>query len=206
MKSSLDPERRDMQELLNDLKHSDWSKRAKAVYELKGYEDPVITDAIFYCLNDENENVWLSAVNVLKEKNDLRLVKHLIKTLSEDQRDEVRWHARTGETLASWGQKMIYHGPLKPFESALLRSPVVPWSYAASRVYHDVLWYPLVGNRRVEEALDAKWGRLFAGYGDMPPVTRPLYEPKTAVAAGLLGVAASALALLWLARRGKRRD
>jgi uncharacterized protein (DUF362 family) len=119
--------------------------------------------------------------------------------------DEVRWHARTGETFASYGQKMIYHGPLKPMESLLLRTPIVPWSYAASRAYYDGFWYPLVGNKRVQEALETEWGRLFASYGNMLAVTKPLYEPKTA-AAGMLGLAASAFALWWLLSRDKNRD
>jgi uncharacterized protein (DUF362 family) len=120
--------------------------------------------------------------------------------------DEVRWQARTGETFASRGQKMIYHGPLKPFESLLLRSPIVPWSYAASRVYYDGLWYPFVGSRRVQDALETKWGRLFAEYGNVSPVTKPLYEPKTAAAAGVLGVAASALALWWLLGKSRKHN
>jgi len=120
--------------------------------------------------------------------------------------DQVRWQARVGETFANWGQRQIYHGPLKPFESVLLRSPIVPWSYAASRAYYDGFWYPFVGNRRVEEALQTKWGRLFAEYGNVPAVTKPLYEPKTAAAAGLLGMAASALAFWWLMGRGKKRS
>ena len=119
--------------------------------------------------------------------------------------DEVRWHARTGETFASRGQKLIYHGPLHPFENLLLRTPIVPWSFAASRMYYDGFWYPLVGNQRVQDALDTKWGRHFAEYGGMEAVTKPLYEPKTA-AAGILGAAASALALWWLVNRSKKRD
>ncbi len=129
-----------------------------------------------------------------------------IQVLGDVDLDEVRWHARTGETFASWGQKMIYHGPLKPLESMLLRTPAVPWAYAASRAYYDGFWYPFVGNKRVEEALDTKWGRLFAEYGGVPAVTKPLYEPKTAAAAGLLGAAASALAVMWLVRRGRKRN
>ena len=120
--------------------------------------------------------------------------------------DEVRWQARTGETFASRGQKMIYHGPLKPFEHMLLQSPIVPWSYAASRAYYDGFWYPFIGYKRVQEALDTRWGRLFADYGGMPAVTEPLYEPRTAAAAGLLGVAASALALWWLVGRRKKGE
>jgi uncharacterized protein (DUF362 family) len=120
--------------------------------------------------------------------------------------DEVRWHARTGETFASRGQKMIYHGPLKPLEHLLLRTPIVPWSYIASRAYYDGFWYPFVGNKRVQQALETKWGRLFADYGNVPAITKPLYEPKTAAAAGVLGIAASALALWWLVNRGKKKD
>jgi len=119
--------------------------------------------------------------------------------------DEVRWHARTGETFASRGQKMIYHGPLKPLEHFLLRTPLVPWSYAASRAYYDGLWYPLIGHKRVEGALETKWGQLFRDYGNVPPVTKALYEPKTA-AAGVLGIAASALALYWLMNRGDKNS
>jgi hypothetical protein len=129
-----------------------------------------------------------------------------IQILGDVDLDEVRWNARTGETFASRGQKMIYHGPLKPLESLLLRTPLVPWSYLASRAYYDGLWYPLIGNRRVQQALDTKWGQLFAEYGNVPAVTKPLYEPRTAAAAGMLGMAASALALWWLVNKGKQKD
>jgi hypothetical protein len=129
-----------------------------------------------------------------------------IEVVGDVDLDEVRWHARTGETFASWGQKMIYHGPLKPMESLLLRTPIVPWSYAASRAYYDGFWYPFVGNKRVQEALDTEWGQLFVDYGSVPAITKPLYEPKAAAAAGLLGIAASALALWWLVNREKKRS
>lgn len=71
---------------------------------------------------------------------------------------------KAGDTFASRGQKTIYHGCLKPFENLLLRSFLVPWSYAASRIYHDVYWYPCVGKKRVEEMLQTGWGKLFEKY------------------------------------------
>jgi hypothetical protein len=67
-------------------------------------------------------------------------------------------------TFASWGQKLIYWGPLKPFEKLLLRTPIVPWSYLASNVYYNVYWYPLFGRKRVKQALQTEWGRLFQRY------------------------------------------
>lgn len=73
-------------------------------------------------------------------------------------------HKKNQQTLASKGQHMIYHGPLKPLERLLLRSPIVPWSYAASRLYHDAYWYPYVGKPRVEQIMRTEWGKLFQEY------------------------------------------
>jgi uncharacterized protein (DUF362 family) len=68
------------------------------------------------------------------------------------------------DTFASWGQKQIYWGPLHRFEKFLLRTPLVPWSYAASNAYHNWYWYPLFGKRRIGKMLDTEWGRLFRQY------------------------------------------
>lgn len=68
------------------------------------------------------------------------------------------------QTLASRGQKLIYHGPLKPLEKMLLRSRIAPWSFVASDLYYNKAWYPLVGWRRVRGAKRTPWGRLFDRY------------------------------------------
>ncbi len=106
------------------------------------------------------------------------------------------WGFIQEDTFASKGQKMIYHGPLKPFEKLLLRSPIVPWSYFASNFYHNVYWYPFVGRKRVEAALQTKWGELFREYGD-GTVVMPGLEPKTTLTAlgivGGLGLLAGAI-------------
>jgi uncharacterized protein (DUF362 family) len=69
------------------------------------------------------------------------------------------------ETFASRGQKAIYHGPLKPLEKLLLQSPLVPWSYFASKLFHDVYWYPTHGKKRVEKVMkESAWGDLFVNY------------------------------------------
>jgi uncharacterized protein (DUF362 family) len=69
------------------------------------------------------------------------------------------------DTLASKGQKAIYHGRLKPLEKVLLQSPLVPWSYFASKMFHDVYWYPTHGKKRVEKVLnETEWGRFFRDY------------------------------------------
>ena len=68
------------------------------------------------------------------------------------------------QTLASRGQRLIYHGWLKPLERILLRTPLVIWSYVASRLYHDALWYPFVGKGRVRDFMQTDWGKLFQSY------------------------------------------
>jgi uncharacterized protein (DUF362 family) len=102
-----------------------------------------------------------------------------------------RWSFEQDDTFASRGQKMIYHGMLKPFESLLLRSPIVPWSYFASNFYHNVYWYPVVGRQRVEAALKTPWGKLFSEYGadaGLQGVVMPTVEQKTLLQGlGLLG-------------------
>ncbi|MGD9141754.1 MAG: DUF362 domain-containing protein [bacterium] len=70
----------------------------------------------------------------------------------------------SANTFASKGQKAIYWGPLKPLEKILLRTVITPWSYAASRLYHDAYWYNFVGKKRVQKALKTKWGKLFLSY------------------------------------------
>lgn len=83
-----------------------------------------------------------------------------IEIVGEDV-SKVNWQFRSTDNLASRGQKQIYHGLLKPFERMLLRTPLVPWAYLASRTYYDGIWYPFVGKKRVRQMMDTKWGQLF---------------------------------------------
>jgi uncharacterized protein (DUF362 family) len=87
-----------------------------------------------------------------------------IDLVGDDVSDVNLHYHRNENTLASKGQKLIYHGPLKPLESLLLRSPLVPWSFFASRLYHDAYWYPFVGTPRKKKILETEWGRLFLSY------------------------------------------
>ena len=105
-----------------------------------------------------------------------------IKISGYDIEQEEPWNFSQEDTFASRGQKLIYHGPLKPLEKLLLQSPLVPWSYFASNFYHNVYWYPFVGRNRVRSALDTPWGQLFQEYGD-GEVVMPGMEPKTVIQA-----------------------
>jgi len=129
-----------------------------------------------------------------------------IQILGYDIEKEAPWNFVQEDTFASWGQKLIYHGPLKPFEKLLLQSPLVPWAYFASNFYHNVYWYPFVGRQRVETALQTSWGQLFSSYDD-GKVVLPGMEPKTVVqaAAGLGAFLGGLLGLTWLLRKRKKK-
>jgi uncharacterized protein (DUF362 family) len=122
-----------------------------------------------------------------------------IRVVGYDIEQEKPWGFVQEDTLASRGQKAIYHGPLKPLEKLLLQSPLVPWSYFASNFYHNVYWYPFVGRSRVRAALQNEWGQHFESYGD-GRVVMPGMEPKTVVQAlvGLVLLTAAGIAGLRL--------
>jgi len=120
-----------------------------------------------------------------------------IEIVGYDIEEEKPWHFVQEDTFASRGQKMIYHGWLKPLEKVLLQSPIVPWSYFASNFYHNVYWYPFVGRKRVEAALKTRWGKLFASYGD-GEVVLPGMEPKTVIQAAIGLIALLALIIIFL--------
>ena len=127
-----------------------------------------------------------------------------IQVVGYDIHQEPAWNFVQTDTFASRGQKLIYHGRLKPLEKLLLQTPLVPWSYFASNLYHNVYWYPFVGRPRVEAALQTKWGQLFRDYGD-GQVVLPGMEPKTVAvaAAGLAALAALAGLGAWIALRNR---
>ncbi len=125
-----------------------------------------------------------------------------IEIVGYDIEQEPAWNFVQEQTFASRGQHMIYHGPLKPLEGLLLRTPLVPWSYFASHLYHNVYWYPFVGRPRVQAAVDTKWGQKFKSYGD-GEVVMPGMRPQTVMtaAAGAVAVAALAAGTAYLLKR-----
>lgn len=113
------------------------------------------------------------------------------------------WHFVQEDTLISRGQKMIYHGRLKPLENFLLRRPLVSWLNLASRLYYDLYWYPAIGSQRVASALETKWGQLFREYA-APPVEHGDWN-REMLATAALGGASTLLAGGLLARKLAKR-
>lgn len=76
----------------------------------------------------------------------------------------INYGFKSKRSLVIWGDQMIRRGPLRPLEGLLLHSPLVVWAPFASNVYHDWLWYPLIGTRRIRAYRKTPWGKLFDRY------------------------------------------
>jgi len=78
-----------------------------------------------------------------------------------DSVEGVDFGFRVSRSLVIWGDQMLRIGPLRFLEKIALHSPLVVWAPLASNVYHDWLWYPIVGKGRIRAFRGTKWGRLF---------------------------------------------
>jgi uncharacterized protein (DUF362 family) len=79
----------------------------------------------------------------------------------------VNFHFRTKRSLVIFGDQLIRKGFLRPFERLLLHSPLVVWAPFASNLYHDYLWYPIIGKPIIRKFMRTEWGQLFQRYGRM---------------------------------------
>lgn len=78
--------------------------------------------------------------------------------------NRVNFGFQPADTLASRGQKLIYHHSPLWLEKMLLQSKITSWSYLASYLYHDVFWYSLVGQPRIKKFYQTDWGQLLQKY------------------------------------------
>ena len=77
---------------------------------------------------------------------------------------EMNFGFKTRRSLVIWGDQMIRKGFLRPFERLLLHSPLVFWAPFASNVYHDLMWYPTIGRKRIRRFMKTEWGALWKKY------------------------------------------
>ena len=78
--------------------------------------------------------------------------------------DNVNFGFTTKRSIVIWGDQMLRKGFLRFLEKPLLHSPLVVWAPFASNLYHDFLWYPTIGRKRIRKFMKTDWGRLFSDY------------------------------------------
>jgi len=86
-----------------------------------------------------------------------------IEILGEEISD-VNFSFTTKRSFVIWGDQMLRKGFLRFLEKPLLHSPLVVWAPFASNLYHDFLWYPTIGKKRIRQFMKTEWGKLFQKY------------------------------------------
>ncbi|MBN2456073.1 MAG: DUF362 domain-containing protein [Sedimentisphaerales bacterium] len=86
-----------------------------------------------------------------------------IDIIGEDISD-VNFGFTTRRSFVIWGDQMLRKGFLKFLEKPLLHTPLVVWAPFASNLYHDFLWYPLIGRQKIRKFMKTSWGQLFEKY------------------------------------------
>jgi uncharacterized protein (DUF362 family) len=86
-----------------------------------------------------------------------------IEVVGEDI-SEVNFQFKAKRSIVIWGDQMLRKGFLRPLEKLLLHSPLIVWAPFASNIYHDLLWYSIVGRKRIREFLKTEWGDLWQRY------------------------------------------
>ena len=93
--------------------------------------------------------------------------------------EDVNFGFQVSRSFVIWGDQMLRRGPLRFLEKVALHSPLVVWAPMASNVYHDWLWYPLVGQSRIREFRRTKWGRFMdERYGSGGPGAVAVGQPR----------------------------
>lgn len=81
--------------------------------------------------------------------------------------DVSSWNFRftVGDNTVSRFGKQIWFGPFTGLQKLLFRTPLVYLFVFGSSFYHDYLWYPTIGRRRIARyEKSSKWMRLFEEY------------------------------------------
>lgn len=81
--------------------------------------------------------------------------------------DVSNWNFRftVGDNTVSRFGKQVWFGPFSGLQKLLFRTSLVYFFVFGSALYHDYLWYPTIGRRRIEQyRKTSKWMRLFEEY------------------------------------------
>jgi uncharacterized protein (DUF362 family) len=99
-----------------------------------------------------------------------------IELVGEAEVGRENWQFSVGDNLASRVGDVLWFGPLRKLQKLFFHTPLVYVFVAGSYLYHDYVWYPVFGRRRVRNFVrTSPWGALFDRY--LHEQTRPATAP-----------------------------
>ncbi|MFX1237668.1 MAG: DUF362 domain-containing protein [Promethearchaeota archaeon] len=79
------------------------------------------------------------------------------------------WNFSVKRSFVIWGDQMVRKGPLSFLHPLFHNKLFMALPILASTIWHDMVWYPTIGRRRVKKFMETKWGSVFKKY----PPTKP---------------------------------
>jgi len=77
---------------------------------------------------------------------------------------KVNFRFTTGKSPVIFWDQMFRKGPLSFVEPLLFHTGLFKLCIYGSAIYHDYLWYPIIGKRKIKKFMKTEWGRLFKCY------------------------------------------
>lgn len=86
-----------------------------------------------------------------------------IEIIGEDV-SNINWNFKVKRSLVIWGDQMVRKGALSFLNPLLHNKIFFALPILGSLIYHDMLWYPIIGKQRVKEYINSEWGGVFKSY------------------------------------------
>ncbi|NVM44632.1 MAG: DUF362 domain-containing protein [Candidatus Lokiarchaeota archaeon] len=76
----------------------------------------------------------------------------------------INWNFKVKRSLVIWGDQMVRKGALQFLNPLMQNKIFFTLPILSSLVFHDMLWYPTIGKKRINRFLETSWGQLFKDY------------------------------------------
>jgi len=86
-----------------------------------------------------------------------------IEIIGEDI-SNINWNFKVKRSLVIWGDQMVRKGSLQFINPLLQNKIFFTFPILGSLIFHDMLWYPTIGKKRINNFLKTGWGKLFKNY------------------------------------------
>ncbi|MFX1301874.1 MAG: DUF362 domain-containing protein [Promethearchaeota archaeon] len=86
-----------------------------------------------------------------------------IEIIGEDI-SNINWNFNVKRSIVIWGDQMVRKGSLQFLYPLFKNELFFLGPTYASMIYHDMLWYPTIGKRRIKKFYQTEWGKVFNNY------------------------------------------
>jgi hypothetical protein len=133
-------------------------------YLLAGYDQVAVDTVVAKMLGFEP--LKLPAIKLAHEEglgcgdfNDIEIIGENV--------SNINWNFKVKRSLVIWGDQMVRKGSLRFLNPLMHNKILFTVPILSSLIYHDMLWYPTVGKKRINKFLETGWGQLFENYSSI---------------------------------------